>query len=237
MPTLIKLPLNYLISVPVEEYIKKTLTLGGDTDETSVCRYDSEDKDYESMKNTFNTYDGTYHHKTIELPNFGPYVFYVRCQDSWGNKNSESVLISFKYKDPEAEEGQTEGDDNITEENNETSDNEGEKNISDEESNENSNNEKENQENEENNTKEKVITAEKDDKCEKEENNICDPDCKSGEDPDCAKVSAKSGLSNWPIFLIVPAILVVVIVLVFVIKKIKGGKGGKIFVPNSLHCG
>ena len=37
------------------------------------------------------------------MPDYGPYVYYVRCADSEGNSNGNSEVINFDYQNPNPE--------------------------------------------------------------------------------------------------------------------------------------
>jgi len=70
------------------------------TDRVAQCNYDVFDTDYDSMENSMIA-DAAgrihYHKITLSLP--GKYVYYVRCRDNDGNKNSASVKIDFEFED------------------------------------------------------------------------------------------------------------------------------------------
>ncbi len=72
-----------------------TLSLG--TDENATCRYaTTAGVAYGSMPNTFTTTGGTAHATTVTgLVNGGSYSYYVRCQDTAGNANTNDFAIAF----------------------------------------------------------------------------------------------------------------------------------------------
>jgi hypothetical protein len=67
------------------------------TDENAVCRYaTTAGVTYGSMPNTFTTTGGTAHSTTVSgLMNGGSYSYFVRCQDTSGNTNTDDFTISF----------------------------------------------------------------------------------------------------------------------------------------------
>jgi len=67
------------------------------TDENATCRYSaSQGIDYTSMSNTFSTTGEANHSVTISnLKSGNSYNYYVRCQDSSGNANTDDYKISF----------------------------------------------------------------------------------------------------------------------------------------------
>jgi parallel beta-helix repeat protein len=74
---------------------KTTISLT--TNEASICKYSTTiGVTYDSMTNTFSTAGETSHSQLITgLTNGKTYKYYVRCQDSAQNKNSDDYLISF----------------------------------------------------------------------------------------------------------------------------------------------
>ena len=72
-----------------------TLSLG--TDENATCRYaTTAGVAYGSMPNPFTTTGGTAHATTVTgLVNGGSYNYYVRCQDTAGNPNTNDFPIAF----------------------------------------------------------------------------------------------------------------------------------------------
>jgi len=67
------------------------------TDEKAACRYATvSGVFYEYMQSTFANTGGTFHSTLITgLNEGGSYVYYVRCIDGQGNKNSDDFVISF----------------------------------------------------------------------------------------------------------------------------------------------
>jgi len=72
-------------------------TISLNTTENATCRYSViSGTSYGSMQNIFSTTGGTSHSKVITgLTNGTTYNYYVRCQDTAGNVNSDDYLISF----------------------------------------------------------------------------------------------------------------------------------------------
>lgn len=81
---------------PFGEINQDKLIISCVTDEPAVCKYDSSDTDYDSMKN-FMESSGTSHSQTINLRDVGVYNYYIRCRDENGNKNLRSAQINFSY--------------------------------------------------------------------------------------------------------------------------------------------
>lgn len=70
------------------------------TDKAAQCNYDVFDTDYDSMENSMIADDtGKIHRHKIVLSLPGKYVYYIRCRDNDGNKNSASVKIDFEFVD------------------------------------------------------------------------------------------------------------------------------------------
>jgi hypothetical protein len=67
------------------------------TDELATCRYSiSMGTLYGTMESAFSSTGGTSHSTTVtNLSNGGTYNYYVRCQDSLGNANTDDYLITF----------------------------------------------------------------------------------------------------------------------------------------------
>jgi len=72
-------------------------TLSLQTDENATCRWSATaNVAYGSMSNTFSTTGGTTHSTTVTgLTDGQTYNYYVRCQDSSGNANTDDYLINF----------------------------------------------------------------------------------------------------------------------------------------------
>jgi len=75
---------------------KHQVTISCVTDEPAFCKYDIADVGYDSMKNLMDGSNGI-HSAKVDLPNSGDQVFYVRCKDKAGNKNTQSARIDFNY--------------------------------------------------------------------------------------------------------------------------------------------
>ena len=67
------------------------------TNENAVCKYSTvPNTAYSSMANTFSATGATFHSTTINsLSNGNSYNYYIRCQDSAGNANTNDFTISF----------------------------------------------------------------------------------------------------------------------------------------------
>jgi hypothetical protein len=78
-------------------------TLSLKTDENATCKYStSPNTAYGSMASPFTTADGTIHSATVtNLANGQTYNYYVRCQDSSNNPNTNDYTISFLVANPE----------------------------------------------------------------------------------------------------------------------------------------
>lgn len=85
---------------PSGEVSSSKVDLKADTDVESVCRYDVSDIDYDSMAGNMETVDNLSHIKSVDLPGFGDYSYYIRCSDNNGVKNTISSVASFKYSEP-----------------------------------------------------------------------------------------------------------------------------------------
>jgi hypothetical protein len=72
------------------------LTISVDTDESAICRFDSSDRAYDTMTNTFSTTGALRHASTIGPLGEGDYTYHVRCKDGAGNRNTASSLIEFE---------------------------------------------------------------------------------------------------------------------------------------------
>jgi len=70
--------------------------LSVDTNEAATCKYSTSNQLYDDMPNLFSANFGMNHATTLTgLSNGQSYTYYVRCQDSSGNKNNASVAITF----------------------------------------------------------------------------------------------------------------------------------------------
>ena len=77
-------------------------TLSLTTNENATCRYaTTAGVAYASMTNTFSTTGGTAHSTSVTgLANGGSYSFFVRCQDTAANANTNDFTISFSVAQP-----------------------------------------------------------------------------------------------------------------------------------------
>ncbi len=72
------------------------VTLSVATDENATCKYDTTDKDFDSMANTFGGAGTKSHSKALSgTLSDGAKIYYVRCKDTAGNKNTASTKIEF----------------------------------------------------------------------------------------------------------------------------------------------
>jgi len=85
---------------PTGAIYQKDIGLIVQTDKVADCRYSTSDVEFDSMQDSFSTNDGQLQQATASLEDFGPYVYYVRCRDTDGNKNDKSEVINFEYKNP-----------------------------------------------------------------------------------------------------------------------------------------
>ncbi len=70
--------------------------LSVDTNEQATCKYSTTSgTSYASMTNTFATTGGTTHLQQITGLTDGAYNYYVKCQDTFGNANTNDAVISF----------------------------------------------------------------------------------------------------------------------------------------------
>jgi hypothetical protein len=72
-------------------------TLSVSTNEAATCRYTTTaGTTYAAMANTFGTTGGVSHSTSVSgLSNGASYTYYVRCQDTSGNSNTNDFSISF----------------------------------------------------------------------------------------------------------------------------------------------
>jgi chitodextrinase len=77
-------------------------TLSLSTDESATCKYAaSGGVAYASMSTTFGTTGGTTHSTAVTgLTDGNTYNYYIRCQDSAGNPNTDDYLITFAVLNP-----------------------------------------------------------------------------------------------------------------------------------------
>ena len=72
------------------------VTLSVATDENATCKYDTTDKDFDSMANTFGGAGTKSHSQALSSTlSDGAKIYYVRCKDTAGNKNTASTKIEF----------------------------------------------------------------------------------------------------------------------------------------------
>jgi hypothetical protein len=77
----------------------RNITMGLTTDEAADCKYDTTDKAWISMLNSFTaSADGKTHTRSVSISNGGSYTYYVRCRDRSinYNVNTDSYVISFQ---------------------------------------------------------------------------------------------------------------------------------------------
>ena len=79
-------------------------TMSLSTNESASCRYEtSAGVSYGSMRNVFTITGGSTHSGIVTgLTNGGSYSFFVRCQDTAGNANTNDFTISFSVAQPSA---------------------------------------------------------------------------------------------------------------------------------------
>ena len=75
----------------------RALALTVTTDEPADCRFDRQDKSYETMAAKFNSSDRLYHSAPLVLANYGSFSYFVRCVDANGNTGPAPSRISFSY--------------------------------------------------------------------------------------------------------------------------------------------
>ena len=85
---------------PAGTIYQKEVGLEVHTDKTAVCRYSTQDGDFQSMSGLFQTPDGQQQMAAVALDNYGDDRYYVRCQDEQGNVEGSYTSIAFAYKDP-----------------------------------------------------------------------------------------------------------------------------------------
>lgn len=71
------------------------------TNEAATCKYsETAGRAYADMQNTFTNTGATIHSQTITgLSNGNTYNYYIRCEDAFGNSNTDDFLISFEVND------------------------------------------------------------------------------------------------------------------------------------------
>jgi hypothetical protein len=76
-------------------------TMSLTTNESATCKYGTVSASYASLPNTFTTTGSTSHSQTITgLTNGTSYTYYIRCQDTAGNSNTDNFTISFSVAAP-----------------------------------------------------------------------------------------------------------------------------------------
>ncbi len=80
----------------------RKVSMSLETNEKATCRYETDSGFfYESMQHTFSETGGTFHSTQITTLSEGMgYVYYVRCMDEAGNKNTNDFIITFYVKNP-----------------------------------------------------------------------------------------------------------------------------------------
>jgi hypothetical protein len=75
-------------------------TISLSTDETANCRYSlTAGTSYSSMTNTFSATDSTSNSTIVSgLTDGGSYNYYIRCNDTSGNVNTDDYVISFSVE-------------------------------------------------------------------------------------------------------------------------------------------
>lgn len=93
---------NPLPSGDLPAETRKT-TISLETDEKAACRYGRvSGLSYNSMPDNFQNTNAASHSSQISYLSEGEkYIFYVKCQDESGNKNTDDFEISFSVKKPE----------------------------------------------------------------------------------------------------------------------------------------
>ncbi|MSU54848.1 MAG: lamin tail domain-containing protein [Candidatus Staskawiczbacteria bacterium] len=81
------------------------VNLGVTTNESAECKYaPTPAQIYNEMTGAFSAIDGLVHTATIDgLADGGSYVYYVKCDDASGNKNTEDFTVMFSVASPELE--------------------------------------------------------------------------------------------------------------------------------------
>jgi hypothetical protein len=171
------------------------------TDKPADCRYSDSDTDFDEMTNYFDTSDGSLHQATVNLEDYGTYAYYVRCRDKEGNKDGNSQVINFEYKNPNPPASGGDGG-NVTPPQDQTP------KVS----------------------CAQTQKGDKDGVCDPTADCVCDPDCPSSgddADADCANVAAGGGgqtNNSWIAILIIGLLLLVIIAIVIIIIKRKGSE-------------
>ncbi|MBS3097882.1 hypothetical protein J4209_03765 [Candidatus Woesearchaeota archaeon] len=90
-----------------------TITLSASTDEIAHCQYSAVSFDY-GEGTDFTTTDGTAHSSQLALADGNSYTYYIKCNDSSGNFNTEAAATTFTidttYIPPGGGEGESEGE-------------------------------------------------------------------------------------------------------------------------------
>jgi hypothetical protein len=204
------------------------------TDKTATCRFSEEDIDYDDMGDSFDTNDGSLHQATVNLDDYGSYVYYVRCADNDGNKNDKSETISFDYENPNPP---AECENTVSGEKDDSCDNandcicdpdcptEGDKVDAD-----CANLPK---------VQESITCAEikdgsQDGVCDTTNDCVCDLDCPaSGADADidCANRKTSSGGGGWIALILIGLILLIIVAIVIVIMRRRGSEEEDVELP------
>lgn len=90
-------PPQIIVQSPQGTVTQLTTTLQISTNKAANCKYDTQDKAFDQMTNSFLTTGGTSHSVPISnLINNNPYTYYVRCKDPQNNiENPSSTVITF----------------------------------------------------------------------------------------------------------------------------------------------
>ena len=86
--------ITYKSPNPPNGYMCNPIVLRVNTDESSLCKFDTVDTDYNSMS-TFMNGNALGHHFDQGVQNQGIYIYYVRCKDTFGNMMTASELIAY----------------------------------------------------------------------------------------------------------------------------------------------
>ncbi|MFA6376446.1 MAG: hypothetical protein WCX69_03555, partial [Candidatus Paceibacterota bacterium] len=175
------------------------------TDKPADCRYSDKDVDFDEMQESFSTSDGSLYQATVALDSFGTYVYYVRCKDKEGNKDTKSEVINFEYKEnPDSEE--------VVNDTNNPDDTEKTEVICTE-----------------------IKPGDKDGACDPTRDCVCDPDCPaSGDDADsdCANAAPAPQPNNaWVAVVIIGLLLLIIVVVIIVIIKKRGSDEEDVELP------
>ena len=95
---------------PVGSISQSTVTIFVTTDQSALCKFDTDDKSYDGLTNTFANTNAVNHSQTLGDLSTGVYRYYVKCKNSQNLITANSALIEFtidnlpsaqiKLKDP-----------------------------------------------------------------------------------------------------------------------------------------